>query len=78
MAMARTAARTLRACVPRPAARAPLRRHAARATANAQATPYAKLAECEVIRATDQKEVRLTDEWSAGERAVVVFGRSFG
>lgn len=39
---------------------------------------YNALASLPVIRASDQQSVTLTSEWNDEDRAVVVFGRSFG
>ena len=57
---------------------------AAAATALAVAAPspkldaHAALAPVSVLRAATGARVRLVDEWSADERAVVVLMRSFG
>ena len=39
---------------------------------------HAALAPVSVLRATTGERVRLTEEWSSDERAVVVLMRSFG
>ena len=52
---------------------------AATLTANAAAlNAHALLRPVSVLRATDGSAVKLTDEWAADERAVVVLMRSFG
>ena len=38
----------------------------------------AALEGCEIFRVSDKRGMRLTDAWTADQKAVVAFGRSFG
>mmetsp|Transcript_28598 Transcript_28598/g.52009 ORF Transcript_28598/g.52009 Transcript_28598/m.52009 type:complete len:111 (-) Transcript_28598:516-848(-) len=42
------------------------------------ALPYQALDSCEVLAGGTGKPVKFTSLWEPGERAVVIFGRSFG
>jgi len=39
---------------------------------------HSALSRVQVLRTSNAESVRLTDEWKADERAVVIFMRSFG
>mmetsp|Transcript_1589 Transcript_1589/g.4095 ORF Transcript_1589/g.4095 Transcript_1589/m.4095 type:complete len:105 (+) Transcript_1589:62-376(+) len=42
------------------------------------ASPFQALGSCEVLAGSTGQPVRITSLWEPGERAVVIFGRSFG